>query len=310
MNKKSYKQILTYDEKIGFKYVKNLNTTLIGDIDDEMEDYKIVTDNYGFRNDFDKNLNPVTFENLFLGCSFVAGDCVENKDRFSDLTNKNSYNAAIQATCMYQQCIAGIECSDYIKTKKIFFMPFLGCILRNLKNVRETNLYDARHIWNKPDISIGDNCLTIKNEPIPKPLIKHERKKEINFMKKKYLYIMNRYRTIISGMPLIIHKWGIEFKSCNQVENISKTLKILMNHYPDASLVIAPIPNRSYLKYSYRKINKYTTNFFQKISKRLNAEYIDIASIIIKEKYSNYYFNEGHLNKKGHLRFSKLINSL
>ena len=66
MNKKSYKQILTYDKTIGFKYFQNLNVTLIGDIADDMEDYKIVKDDYEFRNDFEKDINSLQLDNLFF----------------------------------------------------------------------------------------------------------------------------------------------------------------------------------------------------------------------------------------------------
>ena len=78
---KSYRQIFKYDSKLGYKYVRNLSITIIGDSDEGTKDYKFVTDNFGFRNDFkidDFNL----IENLFIGCSFTAGDGVANCQRF------------------------------------------------------------------------------------------------------------------------------------------------------------------------------------------------------------------------------------
>ena len=79
----SYRQIFKYDSRLGYKYVNNLSLTILGDSGEGSKDYKLVTDNFGFRNDI--NVNDIeTFDNLFIGCSFTAGDGVPNSQRFSD----------------------------------------------------------------------------------------------------------------------------------------------------------------------------------------------------------------------------------
>ena len=43
---KSYRQIFKYDSKLGYKYVKNLSLTILGDSVEGSKDYKLVTDSF------------------------------------------------------------------------------------------------------------------------------------------------------------------------------------------------------------------------------------------------------------------------
>ena len=90
----SYRQIFKYDSKLGYKYVNNLSITILGDKDEKSIDYKLVTDNFGFRNDIKINSSK-TVDNLFIGCSFTAGDGVSNSQRFTDNLDCSFYNAGL-----------------------------------------------------------------------------------------------------------------------------------------------------------------------------------------------------------------------
>ena len=307
----SYKQLITYDQKLGFKFVPNLDVTIPGDPENELYSYKIRTDPYGFRNDgyldIKTSKKPIYIDNLFLGCSFTAGDGVSNQHRFSDLMGGSFYNAAISGSCMVQQVLAGIECSNYFNVKNIFFMPYLGCILRNLEKTRELPLYGARHRWNKPQVSLKNNILMIENQPIPKPYLLFDKNELISSKRKKEPSYIKNLKNIIRGMPAATNEWGAEYKQGSQIEMLVSLLRYLKKKFKDSSLIIAPIPTSSYLEYAYKKINRNIHTFFSTISEDIDAEYLDISQVICKESFTNYFYKEGHTNKIGHLRLSKLM---
>ena len=85
---KSYRQILTYDSNIGYKFVPNINFTVVGDPDDNMTDYVIKTDSLGYRNERDiieigNYEKKIDIDVLYLSCSFTAGDGVDNSSNSS-----------------------------------------------------------------------------------------------------------------------------------------------------------------------------------------------------------------------------------
>ena len=47
---KTYRQTFVYDPRIGYKFLPNLKVTVVGDERDKMEDYQLVVDKFGYRN--------------------------------------------------------------------------------------------------------------------------------------------------------------------------------------------------------------------------------------------------------------------
>ena len=74
----SYRQLFKICEFIGYRYQESIKTTIIGDDQDDMEDYCCRTDKYGFRNSEATAIDTNIIGDLFVGCSFVAGDGVGN----------------------------------------------------------------------------------------------------------------------------------------------------------------------------------------------------------------------------------------
>ena len=70
-------------------------------------------------------------------------------------------------------------------------------------------------------------------------------------------------------------------------------------------LVTAPI--MLFLEIPTSILSVKSENFFKEVSGSISAEYFNIARIISSEKYSKYFYNEGHLNRVGHNRFASLI---
>ena len=82
------------------------------------------------RNDINLNCD-MAVDNLFIGCSFTAGDGVSNSERFTDNLNTSSYNAGISGSGFVQQCLIAEYCANFIQPKRLIISPYIGCIQRN-----------------------------------------------------------------------------------------------------------------------------------------------------------------------------------
>tara|TARA_B100000161_G_C33534017_1_gene407456 strand:+ start:81 stop:1025 length:945 start_codon:yes stop_codon:yes gene_type:complete len=309
---KSYRQILTYDSNIGYKFVPNINFTVVGDPDDNMTDYVIKTDSLGYRNERDiieigNYEKKIDIDVLYLGCSFTAGDGVDNSSRFTDLVGNDFYNCALPGSCFIQQTLAAIECSKYLNIKKIIFMPHFGCIVRNLAKSRSNVFFDSRQIWHKPMASFVNEELIFKGIPVKKPTLefaKDNKNEKIQYFLKTFFAKLKKLTFYNSEY---LDSWDKEFKSIYQIKLVSALYQKVIEVFPKAKSIIAPIPTKLFLDKSTKYSKENSEKFFKEVSGSINAEYINIARIISSEKYSKYFYNEGHLNRAGHNRFASLI---
>ncbi len=310
---KSYKQTFFYDPQIGYKFIPKLKVTIVGDENDNMEDYKLVVDKFGYRNNInDFSLKNEYFEvdNLFIGCSFTAGDGIKNELRFTDLIG-NSYNAGISGTCTIQQLSIAKDCSKFLIPKRVIFSPYVGCLSRDYLTYRSSDFLFTRHKWYKPYFDVKDNKIDIKNLPVPIPSLdlNSEFKKNSKFFLKRlyeeYIYskIFNKrdnFKNLIKPFKSTNH-----FNLCKKIYSDAKKL------FPNSKLFLAPIPHLQFLKYASPYENSLIINFFRTLSKSLDYEYFELNALLKNCDYEKLFYSiDGHFNKKGHLIMSNLFKDL
>ena len=304
---KCYKQIFTYDKHIGYKYVPNLNVTVTGDYLDQLYDYKIKTDRFGFRNSLSLNNNFLNVDILFIGCSFTAGDGLENKNRFSELINLGSYNAALSGSDLIQQMLIVNYCKDFINTKKLIYSPYLGCINRiNLKS-RSTFLHNSRHIWFKPYYEVSDGKFILKNYPVPKPQMSlsssENNKEEKSLLIKRLFKSKSLYSEFLNSI----------YKAYSQDNNFSICKQIYLKSklsFPNSRHILMPLGNYYFLKFANKDLKKLVTNFYQRLSKEIGFEFYNINNRINKSQVENmFYKKDGHFNIYGHKTISEMIDN-
>lgn len=305
---KCYKQIFTYDKEIGYKYVPNLNVTVTGDYLDKLYDYKLNTDMFGFRNNPLINNQNMNFDILFIGCSFTAGDGLENKNRFSDLINSDSYNAALSGSDLIQQLLIVNYCKDFINTKKIIYSPYLGCINRMHLKSRSTFLHNSRHIWFKPYFEVSNKKFILRNNPVPKPQLRislqeNDQKKEKSLWINGFLKSKSIHSEFLKS---IFEAYSDEtnFSICKEIYSKSKSI------YPNAKHILIPLGNYDFLKFANNQLKKIVDNFYQRLAKDLGFKFYNINNNINKSQIEKiFYQKDGHFNSYGHKIISHLINN-
>ena len=303
---KCYKQIFTYDKKIGYKYVPNLNVTVTGDYLDQLYDFKLKTDKFGFRNSISIANKVLDVDIMFIGCSFTAGDGLENKNRFSELINLDSYNAALSGSDLIQQMLIVNYCKDFINTKKIIYSPYLGCINRMKLKSRSTFLHNSRHIWFKPYFQISKGKFILKNQPVPKPQINmsnsENKKKEKSFWIKRIFKSKFPYSTFLDSINKA-YSDETNFSICKEIYSKSKF------RYPNARHILMPLGNYYFLKFANNKLNNVVTNFYQRLTREIGFEFYNINSMINRSNIEKiFYKKDGHFNIYGHKIISEIIN--
>ena len=141
---KANRQVFKYDEKIGHKYIENIETRIIN----ENGGYFLKTNSSGFRSDIEfRKKKGKQKRILFFGDSNTAGDGVSNKERYSELLgnkfNCEVYNYGVSGTGTDQQYIIW---KDYAK-KVDADLIVLGVLVENIERIqrkyRETlNFYN------------------------------------------------------------------------------------------------------------------------------------------------------------------------
>jgi len=310
---RTYRQIFVYDPRIGYKFLANLKVTILGDDKDNMEDYKLVIDKYGYRNNLDDFLfdnSKFGVDNLFIGCSFTAGDGIVNELRFSNLIG-NSYNAGLSGSCNIQQLSIAEDCSRFLIPKRLIFSPYIGCLSRNELPCRSSDFLFTRHKWHKPYFEIKDHKIFIRNLPVPQPSL--DLNSELSQISK--ISFKNLYKDFI--YPKIfperfrINELIKPYKS-NMHFNLCKKLYInAKNLFPNSRFILSPIPHLEFLKYANSYEKNLITNFYNSLSKEIDYEYFDLISLMKRTSYEDlYYLIDGHLNKKGHLFLSESFKNL
>ncbi len=308
---KTYRQTFIFDPQIGYKFQPNLNVTIIGDEKDNMQDYKLIVDKFGYRNylkELTSNDKYISIDNLFIGCSFTAGDGVENASRFTNLIG-DSYNAGLPGTCTIQHFSIAEDCTRFLKPKNVIFSPYLGCLSRSYLSQRSTYFLSSRHNWYKPYFKNINGEITIKNSPVPYPKIDFENE----FKNKKNVYPINKiFKKIIDKIPLKNkNDLNILLKPFNGEDQLLLCKKLYTDAkklFPDSKFTLAPIPHYDFLRYSSQYERALIKNFFRNLTLEVNYNYIDLISSLLEENYENlYYLIDGHFNKKGHQYMAEIF---
>ena len=307
---KCYKQIFTYDSQIGFKYVKNLNVTITGNYLEDLFDYKIITDEFGYRNNYFSKSDLDEIEILFIGCSFTSGDGVENEKRFSNLLDLKSYNAGLSGSDLTQQMLILKDCKKLINPKLIIFSPYVGCINRIRLKSRETILHNTRHLWFKPYMEHFKDQIILKNNPVPKPILNLEKTnlRKINISKlekiKDFLFSNTSRDNFLKSIK-DAYSSEDNFLICNEIYTISK------NIFPNNKFVLMPLGNYDYLKFGNDYTKNVVENFYYRLAKKVDFKFLNVNKLISKSNIDlMFYKDDGHLNNYGHKKISEILKKM
>ncbi|MGB5982351.1 MAG: carbamoyltransferase N-terminal domain-containing protein [Nonlabens sp.] len=167
--KSTFRQTIQYDKKLGHKYVPNQTACLKYG----KGTYLVETDENGFRNSLNKNKGG-KLKIICIGDSYVAGDGVSNKYRFTDLLEKEYdcevLNLGVSGYGIDQQLLVYEEYSKNFEHDLLLFCPFLGDVQRNLLSAREgkDRKTGGSILIPKPYFSLEDGNLELKNVPVPR----------------------------------------------------------------------------------------------------------------------------------------------
>jgi len=303
---KSYRQIFKYDDRLGFKYMPNLSLTILGNPSDNMRDYKIITDKYGFRNN--KSLEELkNIENLFIGCSFTAGDGVDNSQRFTNKLISNSYNAALSGSDFIQQCLIAEDFAKLIRPKRVFFSPYIGCLQRNTLKERKMQLINFKKSWPKPYAEIIKNKIVFKNIPVPKPYINFDNFSKIKKKSNLNIFVQRVRDKILRGKDFLdsldnYYKLEQQYKICKHCLLLSK------GYFKESKLYLMPIPNWEFQKLANLKLINRVRYFYDSLANDLNIKHFFLNDYLERNYASKMYYLEGHLNPFGHQKVADILN--
>ena len=268
---KSYRQIYQYDSRLGYKYMPNLSLTILGNREDNMRDYKIITDQNGFRNNQLNNLENI--ENLFIGCSFTAGDGIQNCERFTDKISQKTYNAALSGSDLIQQYLIAEDISKIIKPKRVFLSPYIGCIQRNLLKERKMEFLGIRKSWPKPYAEFKEDKLFLKNIPVPKPFLDFSDFKK-DKKDKKISKFLNKFKNRIFRGKDFLNNLDKNYNSVEQYKICKYCIKHSKSYFKNSEFLLMPLPNWEFQKLSNLKLQKTVKNFYDSLANELNIKHV------------------------------------
>ena len=295
----SYRQLFKICELIGYRYQESIKTTIIGDDQDDMEDYCFRTDKYGFRNSEATAIDTNTIGDLFVGCSFVAGDGVGNDSRFSSIVNKkygNAYNCGLSGSCYAQMTLISEEINKQnVHTQRFWFMPYIGALRRSLLNSRSSNFFNGKVSWSKPYFSIQKGKIILMRPEKIKPSI------HFNLADSNSLHTQSGQRKKVN----MIDQLCLDFSNEIYASIMNYVLSTLKNIYIDSQKVFAPIPNIDLLAAQPEKRN-YIVSFYKESAEAAGFPYLDLTPHM--PNYDSLFFKrDGHLNKHGHKKISEIL---
>ena len=335
---KANRQVFKYDEKIGHKYIENIETRIIN----ENGGYFLKTNSSGFRSDIEfRKKKGKQKRILFFGDSNTAGDGVSNKERYSDLLgnkfNCEVYNYGVSGTGTDQQYIIW---KDYAK-KVDADLIVLGVLVENIERIqrkyRETlNFYNKeKTLTPKPFFNLERGKLKIKNYPVPRFFGNHKLidKNDVQWMvpeDRKYLYkikdivrdnklykylnknfepTLDQIRTKVVGSFYDPHKDYSDPTSYG-----SKLLKKILEEFTSSvnktPIIIFPIPTYHY--YFDGVIPNYQ-NLFNKFHDPKKKIYVfdpvnELKSLEYKTKKSLCFISDkSHFSPHGHKNLSNFL---
>ncbi len=175
--KKTHRQLFRYDPHLGYRFVPNLTTRILG----EQGGFFVRTNSAGFRSDAEfveeKGDRPRI---LFFGDSNTAGDGMANEERFAELTadllHAEAYNyglsgsGADQQLLIYQQHAADVTCDAVV----------LGIMVENIRRivVKYRQMYDPQNrkysLVAKPRFRLDGEELALDSDTVPQQRVSPE----------------------------------------------------------------------------------------------------------------------------------------
>jgi carbamoyltransferase len=167
----THRMLVRHDEKIGFLYVPNLNARL----PNELGGYFFKTNAQGFRSECDfQNARRGRRRILFLGDSFLAGDDVANRQRFSDLAGEmldaEVFNYGLSNSGTDQQLLIYEEFASEVEADLIVLSASVDSIQRIQASHRETidRVTRRRLLVPKPYFTLESGELRRHNRVVPR----------------------------------------------------------------------------------------------------------------------------------------------
>lgn len=167
--KTTFRQTIQYDSELGHKYVPNQTACLKYG----KGTYLVETDENGFRNTPNK-IRDGKLKIVCIGDSYVAGDGVSNKYRFTDLLEKEYdcevLNLGVSGYGIDQQLLAYEKYAKSFEHDLVLFCPFMGDVQRNLLPARQgmDRKTGGKMLIPKPYFTFENDRLTLNNVPVPK----------------------------------------------------------------------------------------------------------------------------------------------
>ncbi len=167
--KTTFRQTIQYDPELGHKYVPNQTACLKYG----KGTYLVETDEKGFRNTPNK-IRDGKLKIVCIGDSYVAGDGVSNKFRFTDLLEKEYdcevLNLGVSGYGIDQQLLAYEKYAKDFEHDLVLFCPFMGDVQRNLLPARKgmDRKTGGQMLIPKPYFSLKDGELVLENVPVPR----------------------------------------------------------------------------------------------------------------------------------------------
>jgi len=299
-----HRQIITYDEKLGHKYVSDLFTRLRYGNDG----YFIETDDLGFRNSKQK---AGKIKIIVLGDSYVAGDGVSNSSRFSDVIAENLdcevINLGVSGYGVDQQILAYEQFKDQIEHDIVIFAPYLEDFYRNLIPAREglDKSTGKSVLVPKPYYNIENGSLALQNIPVPRERIIIDEEKRVEQRGNILSEVYDKLRPAFYKLKYeALGKQDFpELNDRKSKEWIMMSLLIekLKNLTASKKLIIAPIPFNSYVT---RKQKQLYLTLFNEYQEDESVWVIDLLSDLLSsyEQGNDDLFLKlcGHFSPIGH----------
>lgn len=294
---KSYRQLFKICPYLGYRYQESLRVTVLGDENDSMPDYPFRSDRYGFRNSGQPTLDGMSIGDLFIGCSFVAGDGVANSQRFSSLLHTSSrptYNSGLSGACFAQMSLIAAELKTYRPTvDRLWFMPYIGAIRRSFLRSRGTFSFNGRVNWSKPHFVSRDGATILQKLPSTKPSIQYSTVSNPSTQHSSPANCITLVSQLVADLP------RPPFTAV-----LSHTFSSILSDFPLSQIIFAPIPSYDLILASSSDRNTILNSYKQSVAD-LPITFLDLFPILRSKNY--FYAFDGHLNKNGHERIAEFL---
>ena len=335
---KSHRQIITFNNEIGYSYVPNLKARLIN----SEGGYFIRTNSQGFRSDIEYEIKKKKKQRiLFFGDSNTAGDGVGNLDRFSELLGKHFdaeiFNYALSGSGTDQQYLIWKKYAEQVEADLIIIGTLVENIERNKVKFRETtNYFDKKStLTSKPYFKIKDEKLKLFNVPVERfdgnynnikikevqwgvPYKQKRLYQTINFLRNNKIFqaINNKYEKKLSFLrSFLIKNFYQPFDEYNNIESdgyklMQKILEKFLTSIKNTPIILMPIPTYHYYFDGAKPIYKKFFNSFE--NKKNNIFVFDPLKDLRQLKFDEKKLlplsdDKSHFSKYGHKKIANFL---